>query len=388
MKKILPIVALLCSFCAVSQDLNWNSVTYTNGTLSQNFGSIGSPATTVSIAITGATTRINGGFPAKYAANPPGSANDCPVNCAIRSSVTFATLAETVIYTFTFSPAVSGISFLIYDIDGNNASGDRANVTATGPSGAQTVTMVNLNTPASTITGSGTTSATVTGTQNNTTDHQTSVSIGGLVSSLVITYSNNPANPSAGNRSFSIGNISWLGVLPVKWVSFSGKKISNSAVQLKWETDNEINADKYAVERSKDGQNFVSIGEQAALRSPGPNVYSFIDPGPGNGNTIYRIRQLDMDGRYDYSSIVLIKQQAGLSGAVTFPNPAGDFLYVSLPDNVQLQEIRVFDGAGRMVIRSKDKSGRLDIRSLKPGLYFLKTENSSGEIYTDRFIKH
>lgn len=387
MKKLIPLLAFLCPLLSVSQSLNWNSVSYTAGTLTHGFGAIGSPASTVSLAITGSTARIDPGFPVKFAADPPGTADDCVVNCAVRSSVTFTTLAQTVIYTFSFSPAVSGISFRIYDIDGDNTSGDKATVTATGPSGAQNITMANLNTPSSTIAGSGTTTASVTGTQGNTTDHQTSVSISGFVSTLVITYADNPANPSAGTRSFSIGNITWLGVLPVKWVSFTGKKINNGAVQLNWQTDNETNADKYSVERSKDGQNFVSIGDLAARGGNARNDYSFIDANPGNGNTIYRIRQLDLDGRYDFSSVVLIKQQSGLSGATLYPNPAINQLNLSLPGNVQLKQVKIFDGTGRLVVQANTQTGKLDISSLKPGLYYLRAENNSGEVYNERFTK-
>ena len=203
MKTLLIVffVVIISPCVLLAQDLNWNTVTYTTGSLSTGFGSIGTPASTVSLNITGSTARIDAGFPTKYTANPPGSGDDCAVNCALRTRVTFVTIAETVVYTFTFSPAVSGLSFRIYDIDGTDASGDQANVTATGPSGAQNITMTNLNTPPSTITGSGTTSATATGTQGDTGDDQVQVSISGFVNTLTITYANNPANPILANPS-------------------------------------------------------------------------------------------------------------------------------------------------------------------------------------------
>lgn len=389
MKTLLIVFfVVIISPCALlAQDLNWNTVTYTTGSLSTGFGSIGTPASTVSLNITGSTARIDAGFPTKYTANPPGSGDDCAVNCALRSVITFATLAETIVYTFTFSPAVSGLSFRIYDIDGDNTSGDRATVTASGPSGAQNITMSNLNTPASTIAGSGTTSASATGTQGNTGDHQTQVSISGFVNTLTITYANNPANPSAGNRSFSFGNLSWAGTLPVKWISFTGKKQNNGSAELKWITENEINADKYIVEKSKDGQNFVSIGELAVTGGISRNTYSFIDPNPGVGNALYRIKQLDIDGRFEYSGIVVIKQNNELTTATVFPNPAKDFLQISLPGNVQLQRIQVFDASGKLIIQSKNSTGKLDISILKPGVYNLQIENTSGEIFRKSFIK-
>jgi hypothetical protein len=388
MKKVLILSAIFWSSISSSQDLNWNTVSYTTGSLSANFGSIGSPASTVSMNITGNTNRIDAGFPVKYIANPPGSADDCSVNCALRSSVTFASLAETIIYTFSFSPAVSGLSFRIYDIDGTNASsGDQANVTASGPSGAEIITLTNLNTPASTITGSGTTSATVTGTQGNTGDHQTNVSISGFVSTLVIVYANNPANPAAGNRSFSIGNMDWTGVLPVRWISFSGRMQASGSVDLNWITETEINASHYEIERSKDGQNYTAIGQLAA-RGGGRNTYLFTDASPGPGNSFYRIRQVDIGGRFEFSNIVLIRPgKNNGSGFTITPNPASQYILVSSAANVQISRLQLYDVTGRLLYESKTGMNRIDISSFRPGLYNVKIENKSGDIFTESFIK-
>ena len=258
MKLLLVLSALLSTSLLFAQNLNWNTVSYTTGSLSTNFGTIGLPATTTSLTITGSTAQINSGFPIKYIANPPGSGNDCSVNCALRSSITYTTLAQSTIYTFTFLPAVTGLSFNLYDVDGDNSNGDQAVVTASGSS-AQNITMTSLDAGGPTVTGSGTTTATARGTQGNTTDQRVGISIIGGVTSLVITYSNNPSG-SAGNRSFSIGNMNWSGTLPVKIASFSGRKIAANSVLLKWKTENEVNLSKYEIERSTDGLNFIHTG--------------------------------------------------------------------------------------------------------------------------------
>jgi hypothetical protein len=389
MKKFLIGATFLCPLFSLSQDLNWNTVSYTTGSLSANFGSIGSPASTVSMNITGNTGRIDAGFPVKYIANPPGSIDDCAVNCALRSSVTFAAVSETIVYTFSFSPSVSGLTFRLYDIDGTNASsGDQANVTASGTSGAQIITMSNLNTPASTITGSGTTSATVTGTQGNTTDHQTQVTVSGFINTLTITYANNPANPSAGNRSFSIGNMSWAGVLPVRWVSFSGKQADNGSVELNWKTADELNTDKYIIERSKDGQAYTDAGEVNAVNCSSCN-YSFVDNNSGPGNTFYRIRQVDADGKQSYSNVLLIrKTDVRSSRIILSPNPANEILLITTTGNVQLKKIEFFSTTGQMVLQQKNGTNRIDISRLKPGIYQVRAENSAGEIFTESFLKN
>lgn len=386
MKNTLWLLALLCTSSCFGQDLNWNTVSYTTGNLSTNFGSIGSPATTVSLNITGNTNRINGSFPIKYAANPSGTANDCAVNCALRSSVTFVATGELVAYTFTFSPAVTGLSFRIYDIDGTDASsGDQATVTAVNGSTGQNITMTTPSGP--TITGSGTTTAIARGTQGNTTDDFADVSIISGVTSLTVSYANNPNNPGAGNRSFSIGNFSWSGVLPVKWVSFSGNRQSNGSVLLKWATTSETAVLKYVIERSKDGQQYTAISEVPALGNSSLNTYTAFDPAPGSGNSLYRIRQVDMDGQFSFSGIVMIKELSAYKDISIFPNPSRSLIQITVPGNVQFSSIKIFDATGRLVINAARSNGQVDIRSLKNGVYHLQAENNDGLRYKTNFIK-
>ena len=386
MKNMLLFLGIICTNYCLGQDLNWNTVSYTTGSLSTNFGSIGSPATTVSLNLTGNTNRINGSFPVKYAANPSGSANDCSVNCAIRSSVTFVATGESVAYTFTFSPAVTGLSFRIYDIDGTDAaSGDQATVTAVNGSTGQNITMTTPSGP--TITGSGTTTAIARGTQGNTTDDFADVSIISGVTSLTVSYANNPNNPTAGNRSFSIGNFSWSGVLPVKWVSFSGNRQSNGSVLLKWATTSETAVLKYIIERSKDGQQYTAISELPALGNSSLNNYSAFDPSPGSGNSLYRIRQVDMDGQFSYSGIVMIRDVTVNKDISVFPNPSRGLIQITVPGNVQFSSIRIFDATGRLLINNANSNGRVDIHALKNGVYHLEAENNDGLRYKTNFIK-
>ncbi len=389
MKRLFSLSFLIGCLQLSAQDLDWNTVTYTTGSLSTNFGSIGSPASNVSLNITGNSNRIDAGFPVKYAANPPGILNDCAVNCALRSSVTFATIIETIIYTFTFSSAVTTLSFSLYDIDGNNTSGDRANVTASGPSGASTITMVNINTPASTITGSGTTSATVTGTQGNTTDHITNVTIAGSINTLIITYSNNPANPAAGNRSFSIGNMDWLGVLPVKWLSFSGTVQSSGTVLLKWSVTEERNVSRYIVQRSENSRDFSSIGTVLYSSVTGTNnQYTFTDQIALPGNSYYRILQVDHGGSENFSSTLLIRSaNKGPDQLMVYPNPAHDEIFINA-NNVQLSIAEIFDIKGRLVYMKNNTNNRLDIGKLLPGNYLLRITDDKGVQMKTSFFKY
>jgi hypothetical protein len=182
--------------------------------------------------------------------------------------------------------------------------------------------------------------------------------------------------------------MSWAGVLPVRWVSFSGKQADNGSVELNWKTADELNTDKYIIERSKDGQAYTDAGEVNAVNCSSCN-YSFVDNNSGPGNTFYRIRQVDADGKQSYSNVLLIrKTDVRSSRIILSPNPANEILLITTTGNVQLKKIEFFSTTGQMVLQQKNGTNRIDISRLKPGIYQVRAENSAGEIFTESFLKN
>jgi hypothetical protein len=382
LKIVLHSAILVCIFIrSNAQDLNWNTVTYTAGSLNTNFGSIGNPGVSVSLNITGYTAGLAPGSPAKRIATPQaGTGTVCTQFCALRSAPTFSNPAtQSLILTFTFSPAVSPLSFSLYDIDGTGGVIDSARVTASGPTGAQTVTMANVNPATSIITGSGTTTAIVKGGTGNNTDAQTDVSILGFVSTLVVTF--------MGQGSFSTGNMFWANALPVKWVSFSGNKSNTGFVNLKWITESEDQCDHYLIERSKDGLQFQVIGTIAS-KGANRNNYYFTDNDPDQGNSYYRIAEVDIDGRIAYSKVILIKQNMEAEHNFTVsPNPSSDYIFLNSLENVQLKKIEIYNALGKNMYQSIQGNYRININFLSPGIYYLKVESINGKIFSAKFFK-
>ena len=120
-------------------------------------------------------------------------------------------------------------------------------------------------------------------------------------------------------------------ILPVKLVSFTGKKVS-TGVQLQWTTSAEINSKFFEVQRSADGASFVKLGQVgAAGNSSGSNIdYSFLDPAPLTGPNFYRLKMVDIDGAYEYSSTLLIRlDNTNGRSVIVNPNPVTDKLQLS-----------------------------------------------------------
>ena len=92
---------------------------------------------------------------------------------------------------------------------------------------------------------------------------------------------------------------------PVEWLHV-GISWAGSQGLLEWATASERQSDYFGIERSVDGQLFQELGRvPAAGNSDQIETYSFTDPEAGSApQHYYRLRQVDLDGNFEYSSTV------------------------------------------------------------------------------------
>ncbi len=145
--------------------------------------------------------------------------------------------------------------------------------------------------------------------------------------------------------------ITWNQTLPVKLISFSGR-LNGTKTDLNWVTANELNTKQFEVERSADGQNFTKIATVAARgNSNTPTSYDMVDPSPIQGVNYYRLKMIDLDGKFEYSQIVIIRIDNSVQLITKVaPNPfTGKIdVYLTLTHNTQV-DFRFIDINGRMV---------------------------------------
>lgn len=90
--------------------------------------------------------------------------------------------------------------------------------------------------------------------------------------------------------------------LPVRLARFTARPTDCSVV-LEWSTSEEVNASHFSIQRSTDGRNFKEIGHVNATGSSNTiEQYRFEDTAPQPRN-YYRLQTVDMDGKYENSSI-------------------------------------------------------------------------------------
>lgn len=204
----------------------------------------------------------------------------------------------------------------------------------------------------------------VTGLTPNTTYHF-AVFEYNLISANSQFLITNPARNSATTNA----------AVPVRFVNFTATKTSNG-IQLNWSTAQEDNSASYQVERSGDGIVFESIGSlQAAGFSAVLKEYTYKDASPIKGIAFYRIRQIDLDGKFMFSKVVTINNK--FSGMVIrYANPVNDQLFIELADSgpAVRTEWKMYDLSGRILMKgiSNGNTIKCKLPLLEKGVYLVE----------------
>jgi hypothetical protein len=145
----------------------------------------------------------------------------------------------------------------------------------------------------------------------------------------------NPAIYSAGllNTCMFVDDVvvaeTILPVLPLRLLDFNGSMNAQQQSELKWQTANENNTKHFEVEWRTDRTAYSKIGTvQAAGNSTTDKYYNFLHTTPAAGNNYYRLKMLDIDGRFTYSPIV----KTGLTKVNKLnvhPNPVSSTLNIT-----------------------------------------------------------
>ena len=142
--------------------------------------------------------------------------------------------------------------------------------------------------------------------------------------------------------------------LPVT-ITYTKLYRKDAGVSVEWGTATEVNVKNYEIERSSDGIHFNKAGSVNSFGTGAAN-YSWYDATPVNGDNYYRIKSVDIDGLFMYSTIVSIKI-TGDNKITVYPNPVrgGEALQLNL-QNITATKIEILNALGQSLY---SKSGRL-----------------------------
>lgn len=175
----------------------------------------------------------------------------------------------------------------------------------------------------------------------------------------------------------------------IELINFSGKTESTTN-QLYWATASETNNSHFAIERSKDGMNFETIGNVAGqTNSNHQENYEFTDPITTAKTYYYRLKIVDIDGKATYSHVIeLVRQTADFIVALS-PNPVKEKLTIQYNANTENEFVllEVFDITGKQILQKEvQNTTKIDTRQWTQGIYFVKATQNE-ETHIQRLIK-
>lgn len=185
-------------------------------------------------------------------------------------------------------------------------------------------------------------------------------------------------------------------VVPLELTRFTGNQ-QNELIRLNWVTENEINADRFEIERSPDGTHFEKIGTVASKynNSTYAGNYDFDDAAPVKGMNFYRLKQFDKDGTFKYSNIVPVVFNSSIVKQVRIsPNPVTSNLNIRLTitENANIL-CKIYDAEGREMrsLTANVVSGNniiaTDVSGLANGNYIVVLISNNERIAETKFIK-
>jgi len=175
--------------------------------------------------------------------------------------------------------------------------------------------------------------------------------------------------------------------LPVELVSFTAE-LNKNDVLLLWTTATEVNNYGFEVQRKIINskfqiKNWIKIGFDAGHgNSNSPEEYSYTDKEPLGGSKFdYRLKQIDVDGNYEYSHVITVKVTPGqFSLKQNYPNPFNPTTVIryAIPKDGYVTLI-IYDMLGRKVqtlVNEKQSAGRyketFNASALASGVYFCR----------------
>ena len=183
-------------------------------------------------------------------------------------------------------------------------------------------------------------------------------------------------------------------MLPIELLSFNGK-LQSENVKLNWSTAFEQNSKGFEIEKSLDGVNFKKIGYVAgAGNSNSTRSYNFLDPQRAVEFNYYRLKLVDIDNKFHYSDVVLVKNTLGKQDVYLAGNPITNNIniqFAKTPNSkvavsiYDMKGSRIYEVAYNNYTQTSLKINTTN-KIIAHGVYSIKVE-IAGNIYNLKAIK-
>jgi hypothetical protein len=159
---------------------------------------------------------------------------------------------------------------------------------------------------------------------------------------------------------------------------FEARIHTEKKVNISWGSTAFASEGFFKLLHSHDGLNWQSVDSV-----PLPDVYaglkhySISHLNPAEGINYYKLLYFTNDGKVALGNTIFIDLPKTAVNVQPYPNPASDFLYISSQDD-SVPDCFLFNSRGekeKEIIpeQTGDKTYRMDLQHLSPGIYFLRS---------------
>jgi hypothetical protein len=176
--------------------------------------------------------------------------------------------------------------------------------------------------------------------------------------------------------------------------------LSGNIATVKWSTQSEQNTDHFVLERSLDNISFSAIGFNVNAAGNSSTKKEYQEPDnigslTQNANIYYRVKLVDIDGRFKYSNIVILKLSQK-PGVTIWPNPFQSSINISITTEMATTiDINLIDVSGKTLRTSSQSVERgitkltIDGLELLPaGVYLIEINDKKAGVTYQKVLKN
>jgi len=175
------------------------------------------------------------------------------------------------------------------------------------------------------------------------------------------------------------------GALPVKLISFSGKRNADIS-ELSWKTATEQNTARFKIEFGSTASNFQNAGMVVASRNPNGSNYSFQHHFNTTSDLYYRLAIEEDDGQIAYSSIIRLSSRK--KGIKIYPTIINNGI-LNIQTEMPVYKMQIIGANGAMVFQKElnafTGTTTISIPQYSKGIYIIQLHMNNG-IKTEKII--
>ncbi|GGH20229.1 hypothetical protein GCM10007423_00520 [Dyadobacter endophyticus] len=174
--------------------------------------------------------------------------------------------------------------------------------------------------------------------------------------------------------------------LPVSLIAFSIAR-QEQGVRLHWQTSSETNSDRFEIQHSRDARQWNLVTAVKAMgESTTDQSYTYLDKHPRQGMNFYRLKMIDLDGTFAFSSIKDLHTD-DKHMVVAYPNPSDGPVQLTITNWKRVRSIFAVDVNGRELFQmGRPKSGSVELPARGKGISVLLIHFEDGTVKTVKIL--